>query len=44
MLDKQKKIKKNLFIAGVGLIGASLIELIKNHNSLKICGLINSKK
>ena len=44
MLDNQKKIKKNLFIAGVGLIGSSLIELIKDHNSLNICGLINSKK
>ena len=44
MLDNKKKIKKNLFIAGVGFIGSSLIELIKDHNSLNICGLINSKK
>ena len=36
--------KKNLFIAGVGLIGSTLVELVKNNGSVNICGLINSKK
>ena len=39
-----EKLKKNLFIAGVGNIGSSLIKLIEKNNSVKICGLINSKK
>ena len=39
-----EKLKKNLFIAGTGFIGSSLIELIKKDDSLKICGLMNSKK
>ena len=39
-----EKLKKNLFIAGAGFIGSSLIELIKKDDSLKICGLMNSKK
>ena len=38
------KTKKNLFIAGVGLIGSSLVELVENNGSVNICGLINSKK
>tara|TARA_B100000073_G_C23702557_1_gene560962 strand:- start:427 stop:1512 length:1086 start_codon:yes stop_codon:yes gene_type:complete len=38
------KIKNNLFIAGVGLIGSSLIEMVGNIGSINICGLINSKK
>ena len=38
------KIKYNLFIAGVGLIGSSLIEMVRNICSINIYGLINSKK
>ena len=38
------KKKNNLFIAGVGLIGSSLIEMVGNIGSINICGLINSKK
>ena len=44
MLETPEKLKKNLFIAGTGFIGSSLIELIKKDDSLKICGLMNSKK
>ena len=44
MPNNKEKSKKNLFIAGVGLIGSSLIQLIEKNDSLKICGLINSKK
>ena len=40
----KEKSKKNLFIAGVGLIGSSLIQLIEKNDSFKICGLMNSKK
>ena len=39
-----EKTKRNLFIAGLGLIGSSLIELIEKDNSITICGAINSKK
>ena len=44
MHKSAEKLKKNLFIAGTGFIGSSLIELIKKDDSLKICGLMNSKK
>ncbi len=44
MPNNKEKSKKNLFIAGVGLIGSSLIQLIEKNDSFKICGLMNSKK
>ena len=42
--NTRDKKKYNLFIAGVGLIGSSLIEMVKNIFSINIYGLINSKK
>ncbi|MBT3936540.1 MAG: bifunctional aspartate kinase/homoserine dehydrogenase I [Candidatus Marinimicrobia bacterium] len=36
--------KINVFIAGVGLVGSSLIRLIQDQSSINICGILNSSK
>jgi aspartokinase/homoserine dehydrogenase 1 len=36
--------KKNLFIAGIGLVGKDLIKLISQNKTLNVCGIMNSKK
>jgi len=36
--------KTNVFIAGVGLVGSSLIRLIQDQSSINICGIMNSRK
>ncbi len=37
------KSKQNIFMIGYGLVGKSLVELIKSDETINICGIINSK-